>query len=166
MTKNAMTIAAATMSLAAGTCLGLTTAAGDEPTPGPTTVTLKSKVDPTAFVVHRKNPRSRRFKAGDVITFAAALVKDEKPYGRLEGVQVAFDPHYGGISMHYTLLLPDGNIEVLGAAVNERVPGLVKPTDTDPAAIVGGTGAYEGAHGTFVLRTARGGDLVVLTYTK
>lgn len=76
------------------------------------------------------------------------------------------DGRYRGVSFHYTLLLADGTVEILGAGVDKQVPGAPKPSDSQAAAIVGGTGAYEGARGTFVLREAPEGDTVTLTYVR
>jgi hypothetical protein len=143
---------------------GLSTAAGQ--TTGPTTLTLTARVDNNSFAIHKAKPKSTHHNPGDVMTFAIALVKDGKPFGRVEATQLAVDGRYQAVSFHYTLLLADGTVEILGAGVDKQAPGTPKPSDADPAAIVGGTGAYDGARGSFILREGPHGDTITLTYTR
>jgi hypothetical protein len=46
------------------------------------------------------------------------------------------------------LLLPNGTLELQGAGLDRKAPGLRKPAGESDLAIVGGTGAYAGASGT------------------
>jgi hypothetical protein len=111
-----------------------------------TTFTVQSKLDrPT---LHRFDNGKHGDSAGDVFVLATKLSRDGKAAGRGEYVQTAVDDRYRGISMTVHLLLPDGTLDLQGAGLDRRAPGLAKPSAEADLAVVGGTGAYAGASGT------------------
>lgn len=98
---------------------------------------------------------------GDLSAFSATVTKDGKAFGRLVGTKILVVlPDTDGVGTYQnqlTFILDDGTISVAGvqsypvdtnnaAAVKKVIEG------TTQRAIVGGTGAYAGAHG--VLTTA------------
>jgi hypothetical protein len=85
---------------------------------------------------------------GDQTVSSARLSANGRVVGRFEGVSTAVDKRYEGISHRFTLLFADGTIEVSGAGPGRRVPGLPGPDD-QLLSIVGGTGAYSGASGSY-----------------
>jgi hypothetical protein len=108
--------------------------------------TLRSKLDkPT---LHRIDNGKRGDSGGDMFVLSTTLSRDGKVAGRAEYVQTAVDDRYRGISMTVHLLLADGTIELQGAGLDRKAPGLPKPGSDSDFAVVGGTGAYAGASGT------------------
>src|SRR4051794_21758720 len=118
----------------------------DAPAAPNASFTLGSKLDkPT---LHRIDNGKRGDSGGDMFVLSTTLSRDGKVAGRAEYVQTAVDDRYRGISMTVHLLLPDGTLELQGAGLDRRAPGLPKLPAEAELAVVGGTGAYAGASGT------------------
>jgi hypothetical protein len=115
------------------------------PAAAPASFKLVSRFDPRTMVNVDAHPKGR--SAGDVYAFSASLSRDGKPDGRAEFVQTLVDDRYQGISIQGHLLLGDGALELQSAGLNRRPPGGAKPSGDADFAVVGGTGAYAGAHG-------------------
>lgn len=88
---------------------------------------------------------------GETIVFSTSLKREGRPAGRGEFVQTVVDPRYRGVSTTADLLLADGTIELQGAGLSGRPRGGAKPSRETEMAIVGGTGAYDGAGGSVEL---------------
>jgi hypothetical protein len=107
---------------------------------------------PHSPVANPDSPRAR-FSLGDQAAFSERLLDRAggKPVGRVFATQtVVAGSRFPNVInlMHAVFRLQDGQI-VIDAAVDARHPEKVR------AAVTGGTGAYEGARGTF---TTRPGD--------
>jgi hypothetical protein len=104
--------------------------------------------------------------AGDYSVFSAAVTKDGQPYGSLYGQkllvaepgQAGAPDGLGRYENHLEFDLPDGTITVTGLqyyTTDGSIPDIAL-TQGEDRAIVGGTGAYEGARG--VLRSTTNAD--------
>ena len=164
MTNRKLLIAAATAAIATAATASITNADGQ--TPGQTTLVLSAKQDSKSFAINKAKRGGKDIGPADVITFAASLTKDGQAYGRAMGTQVAVDPRYRGQVGHYSLLLPDGAVEVLGSGVEKKVPGVPNSGGDDVAAVVGGTGAYVGVHGTLTIHSGKAADTLTLSYSR
>jgi hypothetical protein len=123
-------------------------AATSEPRSG-RTISLTAITDRQS--VHTEDVRPKGPSMGDQIVWSARLLSNRRVVGRFEAVSTAVDKRYEGISHRFTLLLADGTIEVSGAGPGRRIPGLPNQEDQE-IAIVGGTGAYSGASGSYQMR--------------
>ena len=95
--------------------------------------------------------------AGDYVVGAADLERAGKPFGRLEIVDYALDERYEGSMKLGTMFLPRGTLALQGGGFNRRVPGARNPA-VEELAIVGGTGAYDSAHGSVEVRPSKDGN--------
>lgn len=124
---------------------GVTTPASSEP-PSDRTISLTARTDFKS--IHTQDLPPKGPSLGDQTVSSATLLADGRRVGRFEGVSTAVDKRYEGISHRFTLLFADGTIEVAGAGTGRRAPGLPDPDD-QLLSIVGGTGAYSGASGSY-----------------
>jgi hypothetical protein len=95
--------------------------------------------------------------AGDYVVGAADLERAGKPYGRLEIVDYAVDERYEGSMKLGTMFLPQGTLALQGGGFNRCVPGARNPA-VEELAVVGGTGAYDSAHGSVEVRSSKDGN--------
>jgi hypothetical protein len=124
------------------------------------TFTLQSKLDRSTL--HRIDSGKHGNSAGDEFVLATSLSRGGSPAGRALYVQTAVDDRYRGLSQVVQLMLPEGTLELQGAGLDRRAPGLAKPPVEWDYAIVGGTGAYTGASGiVHPVDTKSGQDLEV-----
>jgi hypothetical protein len=149
----------------------ITATSGSAQTPGARTITFfeDGKDGTFAFIDNRPhspvpNPDSprARFSLGDQAAFSERLLDRQggKAAGRVFATEtVVAGSRFPNVTnlIHAVFRLADGQI-VVDAAVDERHPDKVR------AAVTGGTGAYEGARGTFTTRPGKAGntDQVVL----
>lgn len=84
--------------------------------------------------------------AGDRVALAATLHQAGKVAGRLEGDCAWVDKRFAVLQCDVVAIFPDGRLALQGAYANKRIPGI--GGTAEEYAIVGGTGAYEGASGT------------------
>ncbi len=89
------------------------------------------------------------------------------PAGRKEVDCVVIDHTYAGQACRLTLILKHGQVTAQGAGVDKRIPGVggMTPPTGDEFAIMGGTGAYQGAAGTLRLKSGRTADVVTLLFS-
>ena len=138
---------------------------GNAQTPGARTVTFfeDGRSGQFAFIDNRPhspvpNPDSpkARFSLGDQAAFTERLLdhKGGTSVGRVFGTETVVAgskfPRVTNLT-HAIFRLHDGQI-VIDAVVDQRHPDEVR------AAVTGGTGAYEGARGTFTTRPGRTGN--------
>ncbi len=112
------------------------------------TLTYTLVLDESSLVADDVDPAGT--SPGDRYVFAATLRQRGSDVGRLLGTTTAVDATYQGVLQQYTLLLPGGSLEVQGGGTSLRVPGTVAPAK-QRAAVVGGTGTYSGARGTYAV---------------
>jgi hypothetical protein len=110
---------------------------------------------PHSPVANPDSPKAR-FSLGDQAAFTERLLDRQggKTVGRVFGTQtVVAGSRYPRVTnlIHAVFRLRDGQI-VIDAAVDGRHPAKVR------AAVTGGTGAYEGARGTFTTRPGDAGN--------
>jgi hypothetical protein len=165
------TTAAGILALAITAIGALAATGGSADTPGARTVTFFEDGRSGTFAFIDNRPRSpvanpdsprARFSLGDQAAFSERLL--DRQGGRAVGRVFATETVVAGSRfprvinlIHAVFRLRDGQI-VIDAAVDERHPADVR------AAVTGGTGAYEGARGTFTTRPGRTGnaDRIVL----
>lgn len=152
--RPALKLAVAALLLAVATALVLQGQAVSGP-PGPRTIRLTAKTDLQS--VHTHDVRPKGPSMGDQDVWSAKLLSGGRKVGRFEAVSIGVDKRYRGISHRFTLLFADGSIEVSGAGPGRRIPALPHPDDQQ-LSIVGGTGAYSGASGSYHMRYSN--DLV------
>ena len=104
---------------------------------------------------------------GDHFLGAVTLRQAGAPAGRMEADCVIIDRRFEGQACSFTLILKDGQVAAQGAGVDKRIPGVggTTPPTGDEFAILGGTGAYQGAAGTLRLKSGRTGDTVTLLFS-
>ena len=87
--------------------------------------------------------------------------------GRMEADCVVIDRRFQGQACSLTLILKDGQVSAQGAGVDKRIPGVggTTPPTGDEFAILGGTGAYQGAAGTLRLKSGRTRVAVTLVFS-
>jgi hypothetical protein len=160
-----MTRAAGALILATAAIMALHTTGGSAQAPGARTVSFfeDGASGTFAFIDNRPhspaaNPDSprARFSLGDQAAFNERLLdrKGGTPVGRVFATEtVVAGTRFPRVTnlIHAVFVLRDGQI-VVDAAVDERHPGQVR------AAVTGGTGAYEGARGTFTTRPGSAGN--------
>jgi hypothetical protein len=125
------------------------TAPASSAPPRDRTISLTARTDQHS--VHTQDARPKGPSMGDQTVWSARLLANGRTVGRFEAVSIGVDKRYEGISHRFTLLFADGSIEVSGAGPGRRVPGLPSPDDQQ-LSIVGGTGAYSGASGSYHMR--------------
>jgi hypothetical protein len=115
---------------------------------------------PRSPVANADSPKAR-FSMGDQ-GYWTGVVRDRKGgerRGRIFGTEVVMRgtryPHVTNI-VHAVFALTDGQIIV------EQVVDETR-SDKTPAAVIGGTGAYEGARGMFLAKPANGGNQYTIT---
>src|SRR4051812_2552444 len=93
------------------------------------------------------------FLGSETLRHSGALV------GRMEADCVVIDRRFQGQACSFTLILKDGQVSAQGAGVDTRIPGVggTTPPTGDEFAILGGTGAYQGAAGTLRLKSGAPG---------
>jgi hypothetical protein len=104
---------------------------------------------------------------GDHFLGAETLRQAGAPAGRMEVDCVVIDRTYAGQACSLTLILKDGQVTAQGAGVDKRIPGVggTTPPTGDEFAIMGGTGAYQGAAGTLRLKSGPTTDAVTLLFS-
>jgi hypothetical protein len=159
-TRTAGILIAATTAIATAAATG-----GSAQAPGARTVTFfeDGKTETLALIDNRPhspvpNPNSpkARFSRGDQAAFTERLLdrKGGTPVGRLFGtITVMAGSRYPRLTnlTHVIVRLHDGQI-VIDAVVDQSHPAKIR------AAVTGGTGAYEGARGTFTTRPGSAGN--------
>jgi hypothetical protein len=140
----------------AATAAGTAITANGAP-PQATTLTLTGKQVAPSFHYGDQAPRGE--SSGDTISFSEALY--------MSGTRVGFSEVTGTLADHKrhdatnltgTLILHNGTITLQGTSLGQ--------TPTQHVAIVGGTGAYTGAHGEDTITTGPTSTTHVLTYTQ
>ena len=109
----------------------------------PTTISV---VSVATKVVERDRPPKGGSK-GDTVVFRDNLLNAEKQFGKAKGAKVGTD--YGTLTFksktvaHFNgkAILPGGTLTLKGQVFSLRGGGMTIP-------VTGGTGRYEGAHGT------------------
>jgi hypothetical protein len=159
-TRTAGILIAATTAIATAAATG-----GSAQAPGGRTVTFfeDGSSGTFAFIDNRPhspvpNPDSpkARFSLGDQAAFTSRLLdrRGGKPVGQVFATTTIMAgsrfPRVTNL-IHAVFALRDGQI-VIDAAVDQRHPDKVR------AAVTGGTGAYEGARGTFTTRPGSAGN--------
>jgi len=111
--------------------------------------------------------RPKGISLGDQFLGAETLRQAGTPAGRMEVDCVVIDQTYAGQARSLTLILKDGQVTAQGAGVDKRIPGIggTTPPTGDEFAIMGGTGAYQGAAGTLRLKSGRTTDTVTLLFS-
>jgi hypothetical protein len=111
--------------------------------------------------------RPKGISLGDQFLGAVTLRQAGAPAGRTEVDCVVIDHTYAGQACSLTLILKDGQVTAQGAGVDKRIPGVggTTPPTGDEFAIMGGTGAYQGAAGTLRLKSGRTTDTVALLFS-
>ena len=145
----------ATAGAAAATTMAVLAAGGSAQAPGARTLTFRETDRGSTFRIVDNPPRSRRTRqgfptrasAGDTVSISQRLVQGSGPASgtihvsctATTGRAQRFDRAV--FACHATTTLPDGTIALEAALrfADQRVT----------AAVTGGTGAYEGARGTF-----------------
>ena len=104
---------------------------------------------------------------GDHFLGAETLRQAGARAGRMEVDCVVIDRAYAGQACSLTLILKAGQVAAQGAGVDKRIPGVggTTPPTGDEFAILGGTGAYQGASGTLRLKSGRAADAVTLLFS-
>ncbi|MEA2169703.1 MAG: hypothetical protein QOF76_3003 [Solirubrobacteraceae bacterium] len=147
------------------TAVAAVTAAGGSAAARGRTVTFFEDGRSGAFVFVDNRPHSpvpnadspkARFSLGDQATFNERLLdhRGGKPVGRVFATEtVVAGSRYPRVtdSIHAIFRFADGQI-IVDTVVDERHPERVH------AAVTGGTGAYEGARGTFTTKPGRTGN--------
>jgi len=141
--------------VAAGGCALILAVSGDAQAPAGTTIELKEIEGPSTNI---DNAPKKKFSQGDSFVFKNKL---QTPSGEAAGTDggtcVAFDASKkgGAVTCNVSLLLHDGTISVAG-------PIKFTQGRNFDAAVVGGTGAYEGANGSMhVVEHRDSADLTV-----
>ena len=115
---------------------------------------------PRSPIANPDSPRAR-FSMGDQLYFTSKVLDHQggRRIGRLFGAESVLSgtrfPHIKNI-VHAVFKLTDGQIVVDGV-VNEADQRNVQ------ASVVGGTGSYEGARGTFSITPGRGGNQISIS---
>ena len=111
--------------------------------------------------------RPKGISLGDHFLGAETLRQGDAPAGRMDVDCVVIDRTYAGQACTATLILKDGQVAAQGAGVDKRIPGVggTTPSTGDEFAILGGTGAYQGAAGTLRLKSGTAGDAVTLSFS-
>ena len=111
--------------------------------------------------------RPKGISLGDHFLGAETLRQAGAPAGRMEVDCVVIDHTYAGQACSLTFILEDGQVAAQGAGVDKRIPGVggTTPPTGDEFAIIGGTGAYQGAAGTLRLKSGRTADAVTLLFS-
>ena len=112
--------------------------------------------------------RPKGISLGDHFLGAETLRQAGAPAGRMEADCVIIDRRFEGQACSFTLILKDGQVAAQGAGVDKRIPGVggTTPPTGDEFAILGGTGAYQGAAGTLRLKSGRTSDAVTLLFSQ
>ena len=153
---------------AVGAALGVAGTGGAQ-TPGARTLSFFETVSGSRFAIvdnapksPAPNPGSRRFRfsMGDKLEFANPLL--DRQGGNRVGVLYGEGTVVSGrtfanvvLLAHVTFALSDGS-QIAGL-------GTFSPGKTARVALIGGTGAYEGARGTIVSQEVQGGSQDTLT---
>ena len=159
------TRAAGILTAAAIAIVTVTATGGSAQTPGGRTITFFEDGRTGTFAFIDNPPRSpvsnpdspkARFSLGDQAAFSERLLdrKGGNPVGRVFATEtVMAGSRFPRVTelIHAIFRLRDGQI-VIDAAVDERHPDDVR------AAVTGGTGAYEGARGTFTTHSGTAGN--------
>jgi hypothetical protein len=111
--------------------------------------------------------RPKGISLGDEFLGAETLRQASAPAGRMDADCVVIDRTYAGQACTVTLILKAGQVTAQGAGVDKRIPGVggTTPSTGDELAILGGTGAYQGAAGTLRLKSGTAGDTVTLSFS-
>src|SRR3954468_20310128 len=111
--------------------------------------------------------RPKGISLGDHFLGSETLRQAGARVGRMEVDCVVIDRRYQGQACSLTLILKDGQVAAEGAGVDKRIPGVggTTPPTGDEFAIMGGTGAYQGAAGTLRLKSGRAADAVTLLFS-
>lgn len=112
--------------------------------------------------------RPKGISLGDHFLGAVTLRQAGTLAGRMEADCVIIDRRFQGQACSFTLILKDGQVSAQGAGVDKRIPGVggTTPPTGDEFAILGGTGAYQGAAGTLRLKSGRTSDAVTLLFSQ
>jgi hypothetical protein len=126
------------------------------------TANASSSVTTTRFVAHDiagnlalddlANPKGGGPGLGDLLAFTQRLTRAGKTVGRVSNVAVGVDSQRNLFHATGTLSLAHGTVEF---------GGLVSQTSHFVLAVTGGTGTYNGAHGTLIF--TQSGNRQILT---
>jgi hypothetical protein len=111
--------------------------------------------------------RPKGISLGDHFLGSETLRQAGALAGRMEADCVVIDRRFEGQACSFMLILKDGQVSAQGAGVDKRIPGVggTTPPTGDEFAILGGTGAYQGAAGTLRLKSGRTGEAVTLLFS-
>jgi hypothetical protein len=111
--------------------------------------------------------RPKGISLGDHFLGSVTLRQAGALAGRMDADCVVIDRRFEGQACSLTLILKDGQVSAQGAGVDKRIPGVggTTPPTGDEFAILGGTGAYQGAAGTLRLKSGRSGEVVTLLFS-
>lgn len=111
----------------------------------PNTLVFTAHDEPANFAFDDLGPKSKQGPdIGDVLAFTQTLVAHGKPAGVVHLAAIGVDGRRHLTQATGTVVLADGTIAVSGVVPQSHLFSL---------AVVGGTGAYAGAHGTLTVRT-------------
>jgi hypothetical protein len=113
--------------------------------------------------------RPRGMSIGDEYIAAQTLRSGGRVAGRVHVVCTLVDRSYAGQDCRITLLLADGQISATGGGLDRPVPGVGDGSagaDGDPFAITGGTGAYDGAAGTLLVKPVGVGSRLTVSLAR
>jgi hypothetical protein len=147
-----LAIAAAIAATAAATAINATGAMGQS-----ATLTLQGKQAPASF--HYVDQRPKGESSGDTISFSETLFAGNTRVGFSEvSGTLADHKRHDATNLSGTLVLHDGTIVLQGTSLGQA--------PTQHVAIVGGTGAYTGAHGEDTITSGGTSTTHQLTYTQ
>lgn len=132
------------------------TQVGSADQPQARTLTFTQRKSPPTFVdLGRKSRGPFNPTRGDLTVFAGRLADQSgRRAGRSQGYCVTADPAHRGEQCSYAFVLADGQIAGAGNVVYGRRFAIP---------ISGGTGAYEGIHGTIRFLVGRKADTIEVT---
>jgi hypothetical protein len=112
---------------------------------GPTNLVFTAHDEPGNFAFVDLGAKSKQGPdIGDVLAFTQTLVSAGRPTGVVHLAAIGVDHRRHLTQATGTVVLANGTIAVSGAVPQSHLFSL---------AVVGGTGAYAGAHGTLTVRT-------------
>lgn len=150
-------IGIAVMAAASALAFAALPASGQDTQP---TRTLKLTGKPRPADLKMIDVRPHGESVGDRMVQSETLRQGKAPAARVESDCLLVDRTYEGAQCNFTLIFDDGTIIAEGASVSKRIPGI-GGTDED-FAILGGTGAYDGASGSVALRSTGTRDNVTI----